>query len=72
MGRSYGSPNQSTKHWNVCILNPIDKSVLWEKAYCTIDEIYQDFKDIFSKSQIISYSLKKRKYVKLMTIERIQ
>jgi len=71
MGRSVGSPNQNTKHWNVAVLNPIDLSVLWEKQYCTIEEIYQDFKRIYSKSQITSYALQKRKCVKLLRIERL-
>ena len=71
MARTSGSPNQNTKHWNVSIYNPIDFSVLWTKQYTTIDEIYNDFKNVYSKSQIVSYALQKRKCVKLLSIERI-
>jgi len=71
MGRVSGSPNQSTKHWHVAILHPIENNSLWEKEYCTIDEIHQDFKEIFSKSQIVSYALKKRKCAKLLVIDRL-
>lgn len=71
MARTSGSPNHNTKHWDVAILNPLDFSVLWNKQYTTIDEIYGDFQNVYSKSQIVSYALKKRKCVKLLRIERL-
>ena len=72
MGRTNGSPNSSYYHWSVKMYHPDLKTVLFYKKYCTMDDVCDEFKNVFSKSQVVSYCSKSRICPKVFEFDRIQ